>query len=209
MPRKRDRFVPLGDVAGTVELPGGPRPDPPRPCAPDATPLHSPQPSDAARRREQRRNRMGFLNRLAGIHDVGRVTISFREDGDHRVAMMRDAGTPPALDASALDAILFLHYTAKALHTLGSGPAADELRQHIALSAVALTIPHTRCARPKVLGCETKFRWDKARRMRDEPHPGSFFFARLDLSPCPDRRHVARLGSPLPRRTKALCCHSW
>ena len=51
----------------------------------------------------------------------------------------------------------------------GRGPAVPRRRLH----------PHTRCARPKVLGCET--RWDKARRMRDEPHPGSFFFARLDL----------------------------
>ena len=81
---------------------------------------------------------MGFLNRFAGIHDVGRVTISFREDGDHRVAVTRAAGTSPTLDAAALDAVLFLHYTAKALHALGSGPAADELHQHIALSAVAL-----------------------------------------------------------------------
>ena len=55
------------------------------------------------------------------------------------------------------------------------------------------THPHTRCARPKVLGCET--RWDKARRMRDEPHPGSFFFRPPRPSPCPDRRHVARLAA--------------
>ena len=52
---------------------------------------------------------------------------------------------------------------------------------------------HTRCARTKVLGCET--RWDKARRMRDEPHPGSFFFRPPRPSPCPDRRHVARLAA--------------
>ncbi len=81
---------------------------------------------------------MGFLDRLAGVQDVGRITIRFREDGDHQVTVTRDAPTPAALDAAAFDAALFLYYAAKVLHALGSGPAADELRQHIALSGITL-----------------------------------------------------------------------
>ena len=64
---------------------------------------------------------------------------------------------------------------------------------------LCLVHPHTRCARPKVLGCET--RWDKARRMRDEPHPGSFFSpaSTFALSRPPA---CGTTGSPLPRRRR-------
>ena len=77
---------------------------------------------------------MGFIKHLLGIRGVGRVTTSFREDGNHRVTVERDSATSPSLDA----AILFLYYAAKALHAVGSGPDADELRQDIALCALAL-----------------------------------------------------------------------
>ena len=81
---------------------------------------------------------MGFIKHLLGIRGVGRVTTSFREDGNHRVTVERDSATSPSLDAAALAAILFLYYAAKALHAVGSGPDADELRQDIALCALAL-----------------------------------------------------------------------
>ncbi len=80
---------------------------------------------------------MGFIKHLLGIRGVGRVTTSFREDGNHRVTVERDSATSPSLDAAALTAILFLYYAAKALHAVGSGPDADELRQDIALCALA------------------------------------------------------------------------
>jgi hypothetical protein len=81
---------------------------------------------------------MGLLDRLAGVQDVGRVTVTFREDGNHRVSVERDSATPAALDTPTFDVLLFLNYAAKALHALGSGPAAAALRQHIALSAITL-----------------------------------------------------------------------
>ena len=81
---------------------------------------------------------MGFIKHLLGIRGVGRVTTSFREDGNHRVTVERDSATSPSLDAAAHAAILFLYYAAKALHAVGSGPDADELRQDIALCALAL-----------------------------------------------------------------------
>lgn len=82
---------------------------------------------------------MGFIKHLLlGIRGVGRVTTSFREDGNHRVTVKRNSATSPSLDAAALAAILFLYYAAKALHAVGSGPDADELRRDIALCALAL-----------------------------------------------------------------------
>jgi hypothetical protein len=45
---------------------------------------------------------------------------------------------PAYLRGPVLDAALFLHYAVKALHALGSGSPAQELRQHLALSAVVL-----------------------------------------------------------------------
>ena len=90
-------------------------------------------------------------------------------------------------------------------------PAREELNQHRPRPARATPSGRAhpsrpRYARPKVLGCET--RWDKARRMRDEPHPGSFFSpaSTFALSRPPA---CGTTGSPLPRRRKALCCHSW
>ena len=81
---------------------------------------------------------MRVFERLTGLQNVGRVTIKSREDGDHLVTVAPNNPTSAGLDAVVLDAALFLHYTAKALHALGSGQAADELRRHIALSGVAL-----------------------------------------------------------------------
>jgi hypothetical protein len=81
---------------------------------------------------------MGFFDRLSGTQDVARVIISFREDGGHRVTVERQPAAPRYLHGPVLAAALFLHYAAKALHTLGSGSSADELRQHLALSAVVL-----------------------------------------------------------------------
>lgn len=82
---------------------------------------------------------MGLLNLLSGAQDVVSVTISFREDGNHEITIERQPTAPAYLDGPVLDAALFLHYAAKALHALGVGPASDELRRHIALSAVVLS----------------------------------------------------------------------
>ena len=81
---------------------------------------------------------MGLLDRLSGVQDVARVTISFREGGNHRLVVERGQAVPANLQGPALDAALFLYYAAKSLHALGAGPAADELRQYIALSGVVL-----------------------------------------------------------------------
>ena len=64
MPRKRDRFVPLGDVAEAVELPDG-RAMTRR--AGGAAPLHPARQSDAARRREQRGRRARLHGEDAGV----------------------------------------------------------------------------------------------------------------------------------------------
>ena len=56
MPRKRDGFVPLGDVAEAVELSGRSRPDHQRRRVAGTTFLHPARPGDAARERERSRS---------------------------------------------------------------------------------------------------------------------------------------------------------
>ena len=82
---------------------------------------------------------MGLLDLLSGAQDIAHVTISFQDDGKHNITIKREPTAPAYLDGPVLDAALFLYYTAKAFHALGSGPASDELRQHIALSGVVLS----------------------------------------------------------------------
>ena len=65
---------------------------------------------------------MGFFSFLAGLQDVACVTITFQETGNHRITVEREPGAPPWLDGPVLRAVLFLHYTAKALHALGRVP---------------------------------------------------------------------------------------
>ena len=79
---------------------------------------------------------MGFFSFLAGLQDVACATITFRETGNHQITVEREPAAPPWLDGPVLPAVLFLHYTAKALHALG--PSADQLRRHLALSALVL-----------------------------------------------------------------------
>jgi len=81
---------------------------------------------------------MGFFGLSTGDQDVARVTMIFRENGIHRLTVERLPAAPVSLDGPVLAAALFLHYTGKALHALGSGPAAGELRRDIALSAIVL-----------------------------------------------------------------------
>lgn len=81
---------------------------------------------------------MGFLDFFSGLRDVARVTISFQATGDHRITVERELGAPVWLDRPVLEAVLLLHYAAKAFHALGSAPAAEELRRHVALSALVL-----------------------------------------------------------------------
>jgi hypothetical protein len=66
--------------------------------------------------------------------------VAFRDDGDHQVSVLRRPAAPAYLEGPTLDAALFLHYAAKVLHALGSGPAADELRQHISFSVLVLRL---------------------------------------------------------------------
>jgi len=82
---------------------------------------------------------MGFLDFLSGARAIARVTTQFEATGEHRVTVDREAAAPTWLDGPVIDTALFLHYAAKAFHALGSGPAAEELGQHLALSALALS----------------------------------------------------------------------
>jgi hypothetical protein len=69
-----------------------------------------------------------FLNRMAGLQDVGRVEIHFRADGDHAIGFGRYDGVPTWLDHVTLRAALWLHYYANSLYALGESFAASQLR---------------------------------------------------------------------------------
>ena len=101
-------------------------------------PHHTPQPYER-QSLSARATIMGFLDLFSGARDIATLTISFREDGNHGLAIERDAAAPVYLDGPVLVAALLLHYACKTLHALGSGTAAAELRQHMALSAVTLS----------------------------------------------------------------------
>lgn len=81
---------------------------------------------------------MGLLDRISGVQDVARLAVAFAESGRHRVTIERQPAAPEHLGGPALDAALFLYYTAKVLHALGAGSSSNELRQQLALSAVVL-----------------------------------------------------------------------
>jgi len=56
---------------------------------------------------------MGFLDRFSGAREVARVTISFQEDGNHRITIEREPTDPTYLNGPVLNAALFLNYAAR------------------------------------------------------------------------------------------------